>query len=145
MDHVYVGVLITNWGRYNPKRAQKSYSWLRLDHDTLCDEKIFDLTPEAKVVWIAVLCEASKRNSDQFNLNVTYLSNKINIPIKKVKESIVALIKRALIKCTTPDYTRLHQTTRYYTYETGRTRQTGRTRRTRQTRRAVFFSLQGTN
>jgi hypothetical protein len=44
-----IEIQITNWEKFNPKRDQNSYSWLRLNNDFLDDQRLYDLSPEQKL------------------------------------------------------------------------------------------------
>ncbi len=46
---------IRSWSKYNPKRDQKTYSWLRLNNDIATGPTFFGLSNEEKFITIALL------------------------------------------------------------------------------------------
>src|SRR5690606_33766528 len=63
---------IRSWDKYNPKRDQKSYTWLRLNNDLITSPDLHNLEPLEKLVWVLVLCEASKKNAARIKLNMPW-------------------------------------------------------------------------
>jgi phage antirepressor YoqD-like protein len=55
-------VTIKKWDKFNPKRAQKTYTWLRLNNDFFQDRKFFKQPPHVRLGWVILLCMASKEN-----------------------------------------------------------------------------------
>jgi hypothetical protein len=84
----YVELEIVNWGKYNPKRDQSSYSWLRLNNDFYLSADLFDLNCEQKMVWITLLCLASKANSGKIKVSASYIAHHLRIKINAVNEAI---------------------------------------------------------
>lgn len=99
---------INNWEKYNPKRDQSTYSWLRLNNDIFNDPKIWGLNAEHKLVWIAILCEASKKNLGLCEIETDQLAINLKLPHKKIMQSIDMFVERGL---TTFDDRQLPQTT----------------------------------
>ena len=63
-----------NWDKYNPKRDQKYYSWLRLSNDLITCPDLHDFESLEKYIWVLVLCEASKKNKARVKLNIAWMS-----------------------------------------------------------------------
>jgi len=63
-----IDIKITNWNKYNPKRAQVVYTWLKLSNDLPTDQKLFGLTAAQKHGWVVLLCIASKQNNGVIKL-----------------------------------------------------------------------------
>lgn len=112
-------VRIINWEKYNPKRAQKSYTWLRLNNDFFVDEKLFKCNAHQKLIWIILLCTASKHNSGDIELDLDFIAHHIMLSPKLIIQALDLFESIGLIEITTPDYTVLHHTTP--TYETDET------------------------
>jgi hypothetical protein len=116
---------ILNWEEYNPKRDQKTYTWLRLQNDVATDKKLFALTAEQKWVWVCLLCEASKANHGELEFDLAWL-----VEITKVKRSIIEVLlaeleKRGIISLSLPPATAdLSQTTPTYERTNVRTNET---------------------
>lgn len=52
-------VTVNNWAKFNPRKAQKHYTWLRLDHAVMTDPQFSHLTSEGLFTWMATLCYAA--------------------------------------------------------------------------------------
>lgn len=89
-----VTITILNWAKHNPKRDQKTYTWLRLSNDIISDPDLFGLTPEQKLVWIEILCQASKKNAETITLNLSQLEYVTGV----IRERIESLLKFLLTK-----------------------------------------------
>lgn len=82
---------IINWDEYNPKRDQKTYTWLRLDNGISTDVDLFGLDAEQKFVWIEILCQASKKNTGFVTLNVGYLEHITGVKKAKIHALVTFL------------------------------------------------------
>lgn len=95
---------ILNWEKYNPKRAQTTYTWLRLNNSIATEPKLFGLDPEQKYAWIVMLCEVSKENKSTYQLNLPFLEHLTGVSQKKLNSLLSFLVQKKIIKA-------LHQTT----------------------------------
>lgn len=86
-----------NWEKHNPKRDQKTYTWLRLNNDINTDSDLFGLRPDQKLAWIEILCQASKKNSGTFSLNISQLSHVTGVERKNINELIEFLLTKPII------------------------------------------------
>jgi len=109
---------ISNWDKYNPRRAQKTYTWLRLNNDVFHSPDLYKLTLEEKAIWICILCRASKKNSGEIEFNIDWAAHELKVKKSTIESAIKKLDKSGLCRAlhqTTPDYTRLppalHDTT----------------------------------
>lgn len=118
---------IRNWDKYNPKRDQKSYTWLRLNNDTFSGQDFCEYSAQELIVWISILCEASKKNSGKIDLKLPYLKiitrlsdTEINAAILKLHddnyleiEGDVVSLHHAVapLQITTPTYVRTYERT----------------------------------
>jgi hypothetical protein len=87
---------IRNWEKYNPKRAQRTYTWLRLDIDIARSPEFFGLSNEEKFVAIMVLCEAGKNGRGRFVLPVEWFC-------AEVAKVTPAFLKTLLSKLSAPN------------------------------------------
>lgn len=78
-------IKITNWDKFNPKRDQKTYTWLRLDNDFPFSMESFGLTAHQKLIWISVLCLASKKNKSTVFIDLGFLSTSLSVAISEVE------------------------------------------------------------
>lgn len=112
-------IILNNWEQYDPKRAQKTYTWLRLDNDFFIDDALFDLNPAQKLAWITILCLASKKNTKKLTFKSSYLSHITGVCVNDIYSMMeilndngtIDVLQSDTLQSTTPDYTRLHQTT----------------------------------
>jgi hypothetical protein len=81
-----VVITIRDWDRYNAKRDQKSYTWLKLDNTWSMDFRLVGLEPAGRYFWIHLLCEASRSNSPSITVGIeaTQLYTKIE-PEKQIE------------------------------------------------------------
>ena len=112
---------IINWDKYNPKRDQKEYTWLRLNNDSATDPELFGLSAEQKFAWIEILCQASRKNKGTLSLNLDQLAHICQVSVAKIKQLIEFLQVKPIIKVhdrartpivadTTPTYERTNDT-----------------------------------
>jgi len=120
-------ITIRNWDKYNPKRDQKNYTWLRLDNDIANDTKLFGLTAAQKFMWIHLLCLASKANSGEIFIDLRQLERALEIDLRSIRDALEFLERRnilgvvwnnsgvvyttGLIIETTPTYVRTNERT----------------------------------
>lgn len=81
-------ITIKNWEKYNPKRNQSTYTWLRLQNDFLTDPDLFCLNHVQKLVWLGILCEASKKNNGTVTINPEWMAYSLKCKLKEVIEAI---------------------------------------------------------
>ncbi len=93
-----LAIEILNWEKYNPKRDQTTYTWLRLNNDIVTDKKLFGLDAEQKLVWIAILCDASRENSSKVEVNIGWLEDHTKVSVDKIRELIKFLVSRRIIE-----------------------------------------------
>jgi len=120
---------IINWDKYNPKRAQKTYSWLRLNNDIAFDQQLFGLNAAQKYAWIVILCECSRRNTGQIKISQLFFEQIVGISVGEFKQLIEFLINNDSIRviksvpCSS-HYTALHPSLQNTTPTDGRTDET---------------------
>lgn len=85
-----IKIEITNWKKYNPRHDRKNYSWFRFQNDFFHDQYVFDLTDNQKLLWIFILCEASKNNGE-LTLNVNYTSTFLKRSQKQILNDLESL------------------------------------------------------
>lgn len=117
-----VRINILNWDKHNPKRDQKTYSWLRLQNDIATDKDLYGLSAEQKWAWVVILCEASKKNCGEIEFDLDWLSEIARVKKASVesllrfleeKPIITKSLPRASAECrsTTPTYERTYERT----------------------------------
>ena len=84
-------ISIRNWDKYNPKRDQKTYTWLRLNNDTFSGQDFCEYNASELIVWISILCEASKKNRSDLDLKLPYLKTITRLNEKSINDAILKL------------------------------------------------------
>lgn len=92
-------ITILNWEEYNPRREKnlKSMHWFRLETELPFNPKMFDLTINAKWVFICLLCICAKKMSDTIDISEQYLCH-ISGVNKDITKIIDSLSKAGLIR-----------------------------------------------
>jgi len=109
-------IRILNWDRFNPKRAQKTYTWLRLNNDFMLQPEMTELDVEQKYVWICILCWASKKNKGDFKTTMKHMMNLTGVSEKKILGTLKTLKEWEVIdfntteKCSEPKNTQQNAT-----------------------------------
>jgi len=60
---------IINWQKYNGRKDVDHPSWFRFQNDFFYDNKISNLTNDEKLIFLLLLCEASKAKNELFFLD----------------------------------------------------------------------------
>jgi hypothetical protein len=100
-------ISIKNFRRYNPRNDRASHSWFRVENSIFASEDLHGLKPEQKWIWICLLCLASKKQAESFEVNVEWLADTVKISPKAIVSAIEALSKRMLVHYQQPTGTQL--------------------------------------
>lgn len=92
-----IKVSIPNWAKFNPRSDRANYSWFRLENNFFHDQAIFGLTDSQKVLYLFLLCEASKKNSGDLIIRPNYLVALAGADQKKIDKDIKALVDCGLL------------------------------------------------
>lgn len=79
-----IKIKIQNWSKFNPRADRANYTWFRFQNDFFHDEKIFSFNHEQIAVYLFLLCSASKKNSDQFEISLSYASAILKLKTKDI-------------------------------------------------------------
>lgn len=126
-----VTVKIINWDKFNPKRDQSTYTWLRLSNNIATDPDLYGLSAAQKFVWIALLCDASKKNKDEICVSYNYYSHITGVSLSDVVDMFKFLESKQIVRLrdnarppdvagTTPTYVRTNVRTNERTNEPAR-------------------------
>lgn len=91
-------IKIKNWAKHNPATRANSNSWFKMSNDFFNDAEFYRATLEARMIWIFILCAASKRMGDTIKLNTQMASDSLNIRIEAVDFAIAELVQIGCIK-----------------------------------------------
>ena len=90
-------VSIPNWTKFNPRSDRANYSWFRLENTFFSDQGVFPLTDSQKVLYLFVVCELSKKNKDQVDLRLDYISAMLNRTKKMIESDFKVLNSARLL------------------------------------------------
>ncbi len=93
---------IINWNKYQErdscKKGVSSYHWFKISDDHLSDPKILSLSDSGYKLFIALLCIASKQNSQIVNTNLTHLRLFTGKKLSNIKHNLGQMAEIALIQ-----------------------------------------------
>lgn len=101
---------IVNWAKYNPRSDVKHTTWFRLENTFWADPAIYRLDNDSKMVWIMVLSLASQKMKGSIDVEPTFISANLNIPLEKVMVSLKHLQDSERIKIPTSRPRHVHVT-----------------------------------
>lgn len=84
-------IVIRNWDKYNPKKDQKTYTWLRLNNDIFSGQDFCEYNAQELFVWICILCEASKKNDAEIELKLKYLKTITRLDENNINDALLKL------------------------------------------------------
>ena len=90
-------ISIPNWQKYNERQDRKNYTWFRFQADFFFDQKLFDLTQQQKLLYIALLCLRCASSRDEFTISVNYLAVHLKSTEKNITKDISYLVDLAVI------------------------------------------------
>lgn len=93
-------VEVNNWLEYNPRSDRKVYTWFRFQNDFFMNHKIHGLSDISKLVWIFILCEASKNFGKAVNIETFLTATLLRKNDAEVVESIQELTRLGVITVT---------------------------------------------
>lgn len=140
-------VEIVNWEKFNPRKDLKSSSWLRLENTFCTHPDFFDLTNDQKMVWIFMLCEASRKQAATITINTNMVAAILKVESCLVTETIQAFEIKGLVTLRPRDAHVTRTTRARNTLATGRDARVSRCRPTNE-RTTLLDSLaadDGTN
>lgn len=95
-------VTISNFEKFNPRKDVNSASWFRLEHSLFENPDFFDFTHIEKMVWIYLLCMASKKSSGTILLSWPHIER---IGGFRKSDFLSGIEKLKQIQCVTVDVT----------------------------------------
>lgn len=70
-----ITVTIPNWPKYNPRSDRANHSWFRFQNAFFSDQVLFGLTDAQRLLFIFLMCEASRSGSKgQLEIETLYVS-----------------------------------------------------------------------
>lgn len=91
-------ITIKNWAKHNPGgRATKHY-YFKMSNDFFSDPDFYRASLEARMLWIFILCAASKKMSGEIKLNTQQAADSLNVRLEVID---YALNELNTISCLT--------------------------------------------
>ena len=91
-------IRVKNWAKHNPATRAKTHAWFKMSNDFFTDPDFYRASLESRMIWIFIMCAASKKTSDTIRLNTQMASDSLNVRIETVDYAIEEL---ASIGCIT--------------------------------------------
>ncbi len=117
-----VNITIPNWTKYNPRYDRKTSSWFRFQTDFFHDQKLFGCTAQQRLLFILIMCEASKSSCGAIQMSIVYAAKMIEISEQKIINDLNVLLCCGVIRQTNgmahlPDGTTTNERTNERTEE----------------------------
>lgn len=91
---------VTNWNKYNSGHdASKRSGWFKLSNAICDDDKIMQLSHETFRVFMKILCERSRKSSENLQICPAFTRKSIGISEKKFMQAIETLNDLGLLEC----------------------------------------------
>lgn len=91
-------VTIPNWKKFNPRSDRVNFSWFRMENRFFEDQSIFYLNDQQKILYLFILCTASKGNTETFEIRTSYASALLRRDEKSVRNDFFFLSKLKLLE-----------------------------------------------
>lgn len=95
-DGGYMLIEVANWSEYNPRTDVKRSSWVRLNNDILT--RMFRFTSDEKLVWIALICEASTKQSARVQVDIDLIATLLKVTTDSVRATLSKFEAAEMIK-----------------------------------------------
>lgn len=89
---------IIGWEKYNARKDVKVPSWFRFAHGLFGDSQFYHFTHEELCFWIYLLCEASKKSSEEVVVNLLHAEKIGRISKSAVKTAISKLEELEIVQ-----------------------------------------------
>lgn len=83
-----ITVTIPNWSKFNPRSDRANFTWFRFENDFFHDERIFALNPQQVIVYLFLLCQASKKNKETVQISLEYASAILKLKKQEIENNI---------------------------------------------------------
>lgn len=92
-------IKITNWDKYNPRKDRANFTWFRMSNDFFAHRDCFGLKNNEKLLYILLLCEASRENSKTIEIRSDFIEQMLSVSELENKEMLEQLEISDLIEC----------------------------------------------
>lgn len=91
-------ITIPNWNKFNPRTDRTITVWFRFQNTFFEDQNLWGLSDSAKLLFIFVLCEASKIQKETVGLNLDYIAAKRRCTLKQAQKDLDALFASGVLR-----------------------------------------------
>jgi hypothetical protein len=85
-------ITILGWKKINARKDVDNPSWFKFKHKFFSDTEFYEFSHEEKLVWIYLLCEASKKNDDgKFTLSELHAHTVARLSVETVRSTLKKL------------------------------------------------------
>lgn len=92
-----MNITIKNWAKFNPRSDRANFTWFRMENRLF--ESLFSLADDQKVLFLYILCEASKNNSGgELALDLDLASAMLKSNSKKIISGLEFLKSKNMIE-----------------------------------------------
>lgn len=92
MKNDSIKLTIVKWREFNPPSDFVRHPhWFRINQNIITSMSLFGMNPQQKWVWICILTECSRKNSDTINVKITYIASISGTSTRTVVQAIETL------------------------------------------------------
>lgn len=88
---------IVGWKKINARKDVKSPTWFKLKHGLFEDPEFYDFSHAELLAWIYMLCLASKKSSDEIEINFSHAERIGRLKRKEIESAILKLVPNQLV------------------------------------------------
>lgn len=92
-----ITLTLPNWEKFNPRSDRANFTWFRLQNDFFHDSAVFSLSDSERVLYLFILCEASKKNRQVIELLPDYVAAILRRPASEITNQIQRLHALGLV------------------------------------------------
>jgi hypothetical protein len=96
-----VELKIKNWEKHNPRSDVKTARWFKMSNEFFNDPEFYGISNDAKVLWIYLLCVASKGMSGDIKINTEMVAVQLKIREESVSFAVNELARTGSISVQT--------------------------------------------
>lgn len=86
---------IKNWEKFHPRTDVKTARWFKMSNEFFNDPEFYGLSLESRMVWLFLLCSASKKMSGHIKVNTQMIADNLKVRVESIDFSIQELTKSA--------------------------------------------------
>lgn len=95
-----IKVKVNNWEKHQERPGRTNFTWFKFSNRFFEDPKTFNWDAATKVLFVFLMCQASKTGGAEFEVNLNYLRSLLNVTIEELDSSFTILDNDAVIVAT---------------------------------------------